>query len=154
MKPPKDLPSTLVALGEAFARRAGIDPGDFWAYVYRKAAPPSELRAAIVDAFFPRVQPADFLLPSDAENGTLRTMGATGIEPARRGRPPEVDHPLFAALAAKGVTLAEEAKAVGRSPASIRSMCYPKDSASRRPAPEALRQRWLTEYGVPLKAWK
>jgi hypothetical protein len=143
----------LVALLEAYARRAGIDPDDAWAYVDQRKAPPAELRDAIVAAFFPRVPPDSFL-PSSHENGTLRTMSATGIEPPRRGRPTEVDHPLFAALAKNGVTLAEEAKAVGRSTASIRSMCYPKDSASRRPAPDALQRRWLKEYGVPLTAWK
>lgn len=63
-------------------------------------------------------------------------------------------HPLFAALAEHGVTLAEEAKAVKRSPASIRAMCYPEGNDNRRPAPEALRKRWLDKYGVPLKAWR
>lgn len=142
----------IVASIEAIARNGGLDPEDLWAYLDRRKAPPRAVRDALVAAFFPLVPPESFL-PSDEEISTIRTM-RTEIDPPRRGRPPVVDHPLFAALAAKGVTLAEEAQAVHRSPASIRSMCYPKGNDSRRPAPEALQKRWLAEYGVPLKAWK
>ena len=144
MKPPADLPLELVLLAEAFARRLEMPPGDFWAVVYRKKPPPPGWAAAWADAFAP--------LTSVGENGTIRTMSTAEIEAPRRGRPTEVKHPLFQALAKAGVTIAEEAKAVKRSPASIRSFCY--DDENRRPAPEALRQRWLEKYGVPLKVWR
>jgi len=143
----------IVALVEAWAHRAGLPAPTVWAWIDRREAPAPEARAAIVDAFYPLVRPDSFL-PSPDDNGTLRTMRATAIETPRRGRPTEVDHPLFAALAAHGVTLAEEAKIVRRSPASIRSFCYPKNNDNRRPVPDALKQRWLSEYGVPLKTWR
>lgn len=145
MKPPPELPLEIVLLAEAFARRLGVPPSEFWAIVYRKQEPPPGWSAAWAEAFAP--------LTSLDENGTLRTMRATEIAPARRGRPVESGHPLFAALTKEGKTLADEAAEIKRSTSSIRSFCYPKDHPSWRPVPEDLKQRWFKKYGVPLKTW-
>lgn len=154
MKPPADLPSVLVASGEAVARRLDIDPGDFWAYLYRKKSPPAEVRAALVEAFFPLVKPTDFLLTAHDRRSTLHTMHTSDIAAPRPGRPSKLrEHPLIAALESAGVSVAEEAKAIRRSPASLRSFCFPATSEHYRPVPRAIAQRWLQEYGVPLATW-
>lgn len=145
----------MVALGEAYARRAGIDPGDFWAYVYRRAAPPPELRAAIVDAFFPRVRPEDFLtLTARADNDTLDTMDATEISPARRGRPStRKKHPFVASLLKRGLTVAEVAAAVNRSASSVKAWYKPAKDIGFRPIPRSVAEKLQELYGVPLSAW-
>lgn len=144
LKPPADLPSTLVALGEAYARRAGIAPGDFWAYLYRKAAPPAELRAAIVDAFYPLVRPDDFLgLTALATNATLATSMST--EPTADTRETRVSrarlakgnrrHAFVAALVEAGITVTEAAKALGYPRSTVQSW-YDADEDNARPAPK------------------
>lgn len=161
MKPPATLPSTLVALGEAYARRAGIDPGDFWAYVYKRRAPPPELRAVIVDAFFPRVRPGDFLgLTTRGENDTLATMTATEIEPARRGRPlTQQGHPFVAMLKRRGLTVAEVAAKVKRAPSTVKAWYKATDAADFRPIPRVCALKIAELYqtdgqpDVPLSAW-
>ncbi len=153
MKPPKELPPLLVALGEAYARRAGIDPGDFWAYVYRKAVPPAAVRAALVEAFFPLVPPESFL-PSPGENDTLDTMDATQIAPARRGRPlGRPRHPFVAMLKKRRLTVAEVAKAVNRSASSVKAWYKPVGDDAARPIPRAVAEKLAELYGVPLTAW-
>jgi lambda repressor-like predicted transcriptional regulator len=155
VKPPADLPSVLIALGDSLAARIGVEPAQLWAYLYRRAPPPPAVRAALVEAFYPRVSPDDFLgLPSREENGTLRTMPATDFAAHRTGRPlARPRHPLMAALSKAGVTVAEEAKAVGRSTSSIRSFCYPAKHEAFRPPPRALADHWQKKYGVPLATW-
>ena len=154
MKPPKELPSTLVALGEAFARRAGIDPGDLWSYVYRRAVPPPAVRAAIVDAFFPRVRPEDFLLPSSRENDTLDTLDATEIATARRGRPHgQRKHPFVAALLRDGLTIAEIARDLKRSPSTVKSWYKADGDIGQRPIPRAVALTIEKRLDVPLSAW-
>jgi hypothetical protein len=155
VKPPADLPSTLVALGEAYARRAGIDPGDFWAYVYRRAPPPPELRAAIVDAFFPRVRPDDFLgLTTRAENDTLAAMDATTIAAARRGRPMgHRKHPFVVALLRERLTVAEIAKDMNRSQSTVKSWYKAADDPAYRPIPRTMAAALEKRLGVPLSAW-
>jgi hypothetical protein len=154
MRPPSDLPSTLVALGEAFARRAGIAPADFWAYVYRKKAPPAALRAAIVEALFPAVSPADFLpLPARGENDTLGTMDASTLEAPRRGRPYSRPHPLFVALAKEHMTVRELAEALNRSQSAVKSWCKDKGDPAFRPIPRACVEYLSKNLGVPASAW-
>lgn len=145
----------LVALGDSLAAQIGVEPAQFWAYLYRRAPPPPAVRAALVEAFYPRVSPNDFLgLPSRDENGTLRTMPATDFAAHRTGRPlARPRHPLMAALSKAGVTVAEEARSVGRSASSIRSFCYPVKHEAFRPPPRALAEHWSKKYGVPLATW-
>lgn len=154
MNPPADLPSILVALGEAFARRSGIDPGDFWAYVYRRAAPPPEVRDAFVAAFFPRVPPESFLTPR-ADNDTLDTMDATTINQARRGRPlGSPKHPFVAMLKRKRLTIAEVAAAVKRAPSTVKAW-YKDDDDDFRPIPREIAVTLSKKpYDVPLSAWR
>lgn len=164
---PSDIPATYRCLGDAFARKLAKDlrmpdltPERLERILCRHEAPPPELAAAIVYAFHPNVPPDDFLtgpLPSQKQNGTLRTMSATesaaDLVAPRRGRPVVVQHPLIDALKKARVTIAEEAKAVKRSPASVRSFCYPAAHDSFRPVPRALAEHWRRTYGVPLSAW-
>lgn len=154
MKPPKGLPSVIVAAMDSLAREFQLDPGDFWAYLYKRKAPPTEIRRALIETFFPVVSPDDFLSTSREDGSTIHAMRTEEFDPPKKGRPSVVDHELFKALAKAGVTLAEEADKVKRSTSSIRSMCYPKGNPNRRPAPEALKQRWLTLYKVPTSAWR
>lgn len=148
MRPPADLPLELVLLGEAFARRAGIDPGDWWDFVYRRRPWPPDLRAALVEAFYPA-------LTSPEETSTIRTMSTSAIvAPRGPGRPvSRKAHPLFAAMAAKGITLAEEAAEVKRSPASVRSFTYDVDNAAYRPCPRPIAEHWKRKYKIPLSTW-
>jgi len=140
-----------IALVEAFARRAGLDADDLWAYLDRRKAPPREVRDELVAAFFPRVPPESFL-PSGTENSTIRTMSTAEIVEPRRGRPASVGK-LAAALTKAGVTLTEIAAAAKRSPASVRSWAYPKGEDSHRPAPRAVVEMFRDEYGIPLAVW-
>lgn len=144
----------IVALVESFAREAKLEPQEVWSWLDKRSAPPPEIRRLIVDAFFPLVSPNDFLSTSPEDGSTIRTMRTEEFEPPKKGRPSVVEHPLFEALAKHGVTLAEEADNVKRSPSSLRSFCYPKGNPHRRPAPEDLKKRWRDLYGVSPKAWR
>ena len=163
MKPPAELPPTLVALGEAFARRAGIAPGDFWAYVYRKAAPPTEVRDAIVAAFFPRVPPESFL-PSQGELGTLDTVNTSAVSSnALRSRARLSEGTLkskaIKVLARKGVTIAEVALALaeelGRKVprSTVQAWVKPFGDPSYRAIPQDAADAFLALYQIPLNSW-
>lgn len=125
-----------------------MDPSDWWDYCYRRKPWPLELRAALVDAFFPA-------LTSDQDPSTIRTMSTSAIvAPRGPGRPvSRRAHPLFAAMAAKGITLAEEAAEVKRSPASVRSFTYDADHPAYRPCPRTIAEHWKRKYKVPLSTW-
>ena len=145
----------LVSLGEAWARKVGWSLPRFWALLHLEAVPTDEERAMLVGAGFPRVHPDHFRLTPSQSRSTLHTMHTSAIAQPRTGRPSKLlKHPLIAALEAKGVTVAEEAKTIRRSVSSLRSFCFPPDSEHYRPVPKAIAQRWLEEYGVPLKTWK
>jgi hypothetical protein len=165
MKPPKELPSTLVALGEAWARRYGLEPGEFWAYVYRKAPPPPEVRAAIVDAFFPLVRPADFLgLTSEGEPSTLDTVNTSAVSSnalRSRARLSEASLKTKAVrvLARNGVTIAEVARSLtdrlGRKVprSTVQAWLKPKEDPTYRAIPQDAADAFLELYGVPLASW-
>ena len=81
-------------------------------------------------------------------------MHTSDIAEPRAGRPSKLlKHPLMVALAAAGVTAAEEAKSIRRSVASLRSFCFPATSEHYRPVPREIAQRWLEKYKVPLATW-
>lgn len=81
-------------------------------------------------------------------------MHTSDIAEPRTGRPSKLrKHPLIAALAKAGVSVAEEAKAVRRSVAGVRSFCFAATSEHYRPVPRQIAQRWLTVYKVPLATW-
>ena len=155
MKPPADLPSVLVATGEALARRLGIDPPLFWAYLYRRAAPPADVRAALVEAFFPRVAPDDFLI----EGSTSVPNGTRVVEPVQgqaliggsTGRP-TLEHPFTRALHERGKTLAEWAK-LNRLDRGTVKWWYVKDG---RPIPRKWADAIAAELGVPatVRTWR
>lgn len=135
----------LVVLAEAFARRAGVDPSDWWDYVYRRKPWPVELRAALVDAFFPALTPS-------SNDATTATMTANEIAPPRKGpRPVNPDHPLVRALKKEGVSFAELGRAVKRSRQSVASWVAEGDA--NRPIPRDVAKYIKDEYGVPLSAW-
>ena len=144
----------VVALVEAFARKAGIEPPTLWAALDGKPADPG-LVAGLVEAFHPVVRETDFVaLPARPKNGTLRTMSATAFATPVKGRPTEHGkHPLIRALKKDGLTLTEVAKDVGRSPASMRSWLYPVGDASFRPIPRACAEHFRDKYKVPLATW-
>jgi len=154
VKPPADLPSVLVATGEALARRLGIDPPLFWAYLYRRAAPPADVRAALVEAFFPRVAPDDFLIegstsvPNDA---TIGTVMQTQSEPHLFPGPRPTDHEWTRALRERGITITEAAGALGVTRAAAKSWILPPPHGRKIPRAHAVAIR--KRYGVPLSAW-
>jgi hypothetical protein len=81
-------------------------------------------------------------------------MTATEIDKAKRGRPlVHTDHPFIKALEKAGVPLVEEARAVARTPGSLRNFLYPASHKSCRPVPRHLADMWQKKYGVPLSAW-
>ena len=120
---------------------------------------PEWFAVALAGAFAPRVTVDDFVLEpltSRPEASTIHTMHTRAVspEPPKVGRPSRLkDHPLMKGLAAKGVTLVEEAKAVRRSVSGVRSFCFPPDDVAYRPIPDDLKKRWKELYGVPLNTW-
>lgn len=162
MRPPADLPSTIVALGEAFAHRAGIDPGDFWSYVYRRKAPPRELRAAIVEALFPLVSPADFLsdgdasLTSEPNRAKLRHRMQAPAHDFRAdrkvGRPLKMAHPFADALRANNITVREWASEHKFTAERVKSWMRQKDG---RMIPRAVAEVIEREFpSVTEHAWR
>lgn len=150
MKQPHEL---YLILGDAFARKAGIDPQALHDACAGLPTSPV-LVEGLVGALAPRLTRQHFVLSSETKNGTLGTMSATEFATAPRGRPMEnLKHPLMAALKKAGVTVAEEAASVKRSPPSLRSFCKPKGDPSSRPCPRALADHWKRTRGVPLSAW-
>jgi hypothetical protein len=145
----------IVALVESYAEQIRVPRSDLWAALDGKPTSP-ELVRGLVAAFEPLVRESDFVLASRKKSVTLGTMSTSPAEPAmaapRRGRPIKTDHPLLAALKRAGVSVVDEATAVRRSPASVRSFCT-SEEANYRPIPRAIAERWLKVYGVPLATW-
>jgi hypothetical protein len=139
----------------ALARRIGVDPDQFRAWTRGVEAPPEWFDKAIQSMLEPLVPEGHLRsLTSRGENSTIRTMRTEKVHEPRIGRPlKNTDHPLIAALAKEGITLAEEAKAVKRSPTAIRNYLYPAGEVSFRPIPRELAKLWHKKYGVPLTAW-
>lgn len=153
MKTPPEHPF-LVAMGEAWARKVGWSTRRFLAILHGEAVPTDTERAMLVGAGFPRVRPDHFRLTASETGSTLHTMHTSPIAEPRTGRPSKLaKHPLMVALAKAGVTVAEEAKAIHRSVASLRSFCFSAKSEHYRPVPRAIADRWLAEYKVPLATW-
>jgi len=100
----------IVALVEAYAQRAGLDPADLWAYLDRRKAPPAEVRAALVDAFFPVVRPDDFVLPSGPYDDKLRAVESTPLFRTIPGRPLKSPHKFAEWLRGQRLTLADWAR--------------------------------------------
>jgi len=150
----------LVALLEAWARRAGVAPATAWAWIDRRQAPPPEMRAAIVDAFFPRVRPDDFGLTSSHDTATLATTMSTAPVVETRGtrvsrariRKDNRKHPFVAALVAKGLTVTEIAKDLGYPRSTVQSW-YDGDKDNARPIPAKAATAIKALLGVPLSAW-
>jgi hypothetical protein len=144
----------VVALVEAYARRAGLGIDDLWAYVDRRQAPPPDVRAAIVEAFFPRIRPDDFLLPSSGENDTLDTMDATTISAPRRGRPmANKDHPFVAALLRERLTIADVAKDLKCGASTVKAWYKDEGDDAYRPIPRASALELKRRFKVPLSVW-
>jgi len=142
------------SLVAALAKRIGIDLDRFRAWTRDVEEPPDwfwpavnkMLEALVVDGELSALTPP-------RENSTIRTM-RTEIGEPRVGRPlKHTGHPLIAALAERGITLAEEAKAVKRSTTAVRNYLYPRGEAMSRPVPKELAKLWQKKYGVPLDAW-
>jgi hypothetical protein len=156
-RPPVPHPLDL-ALRARFAREAGLDPDELTAWMeWRKPAPPIVVEG-LVAAFDPLVPPDSFLfantrLTSNSDNSTIRTMRTERIDEPKIGRPFKLSHRLIDELAARNISLAEEARAVKRTPTSLRNMMYPKGHPSNRPVPRQLQKRWETLYGVPESDW-
>jgi DNA-binding NarL/FixJ family response regulator len=140
------------ALVEAYARRAGIPPADLWSYLDRRAAPPPELRDAIVAAFFPRVPPDSFLTAS-ANIDTLDTDMQATTEP-RRGRPlTQRKHPFVRALIREGLTIAEVADELKAKQSTVKAWYKKVGTVAHRPIPKAMAERIRDRFKVPLSAW-
>jgi lambda repressor-like predicted transcriptional regulator len=139
----------------ALARRAGLEPDQFRAWTRGGEKPPEWFEQTVRELVEMLVVDGEFgRLTSQAENSTIRPM-RTQIAEARVGRPlKHMDHPLIAALAERGITLAEEAKAVKRSPTAVRNYLYPASEPSSRPIPRDLAELWRKKYGVPMSTWK
>lgn len=148
----------IVLTVEALAREFGVAPADLWAWLDRKKPAPRWFVDAAVAAYHPGLRETDFdideRLTSRRQRSTLATMDTAPIQVERKGRPLEnADHPLIAALQAKGRTLTEEGKDVGRSRASLRSFVLDAHDDDYRPVPRRLADHWLKTYGVPMSAW-
>lgn len=153
----------VVALVEAYARELRLPPAELWDYLERRKAPPDELRRQLVEAFFPRVRPDDFLLPSGTENDTVNTVNASPSSNALRSRARISDesrkHKFVRIIARKGVTFAEVAVALseklGRKVPRSTVQAWPKKPGdpSYRAIPEDAAEALRELYGVPMNCW-
>lgn len=161
MKPPADLPSVLIASGEAIARRFGIEPPLLWDYLYRRKAPPAEVRAALVEAFFPRVRPDDFLLTSPDPHSTLNTVDTTAnnLRSWAKLSDDNRKHPAVKIWAKLNITTAEVAAALterlGRKvPRSTVQAWYKQPTSDDyRPIPADAADACLALWKIPRTAW-
>ena len=154
MKPPSDLPLELVLIGEAFARRLQMEPGDFWAVVYRKKPAPPGWARAWADAFAP--------LTSEHIHNTIDTVTPAPSSNALRSRAQfsdETRQTKFAQIIAKkGKTFADVAEALTaalgrRVPRStVQSWAKPKGDIAYRACPQDAAEALKDLYGVPLNA--
>lgn len=155
MKPPPDLPLELVLLGEAFARRLEMPPGDFWAVLYRKKSAPAGWAAAWSEAFEP--------LTSSYTPNTIPEVTPAPSSNALRSQKQFSEETLktkFAqVLTKKGVTFAEVVEALegklGRTVprSTVQSWAKPKGDPSYRAIPQDAADALKALYGVPLSAW-
>jgi hypothetical protein len=150
-RPP--LHSMLRALVHGFATKAGLDPAEVEAWVQMEKAPPTEIRRKLVETFFPMVDPADFLLPSDEDDATIATVSQLQSPQSTkiRGAVP-TEHPWTKALRKKGVSIAEWATTHGVSYSSARSWVQPGSGARKIPREHAAAIK--EDFGIPLSAWK
>ena len=98
----------IVALVEAFSRKAGIEPPILWDALDGKPADPV-LVAGLVEAFHPAVRAADFVVAGGLPSAPNRDMFGAPMQAQTttesfEGRPP-TDHPFVNALRARGETL-------------------------------------------------
>lgn len=152
----------LVALLEAWARRAGVDPATAWSWIDRRQAPPPEVRAAIVDAFYPRVRPDDFLggLTSPPDLATVATTMQPAAAPDTRKtrvsrarlRKANRKHPFVEALVSLGLTVTEIARELDYPRSTVQSW-YDGEKGNARPIPRKAAEAIRARLGVPLSAW-
>lgn len=156
MKQPHEL---YLILGDAFARKAGIDPQALHDACAGLPTSPV-LVEGLVGALAPRLTRQHFVLSSETEDSTIRTMRTREIEPPRAGRPMKTTGlskggaKLTAALRAAGLTFAEEGRELKRDPRTVAFYCLSKGEPNYRALPRQVALRWSkTPYAVPIEDW-
>lgn len=148
---------------DAIARPLRVDPSLFHDAASGRPVP-EWFADLLVETYGPRLKRSDLRttpLTSQTDASTIRTMRTREIDVSepRIGRPlKSTGHnkggaKLLAALKKARITLAEEAKAVKRTPTALRFHCAPEDSGNFRPPPRELAERWEREYHVPVGDW-
>jgi DNA-binding transcriptional regulator YiaG len=143
----KQLHEAYIALGDAFAREAGIDPQAFHDAC---AGIPSDKRLVdgLVSAFYPRVPPSSFViegLPTDTDAVTIDTPMQTQSTHDIRGARPTKSK-ATEALRALGVSIAEVAKELEVPYSTARSWFQKGDAGRAVPARHAA--ALLKKYGI------
>lgn len=112
----------VVALVEAFARKAGIDPPSLWRALDGGSVP-RELVDGLVEAFHPMVRRDDFAiegLPCVPKGATVRNVPQVDSEHILVGAKPH-PHPFTAALRRRGRTVTEWAETNGLQRGEVKS---------------------------------
>lgn len=159
MKPPSDLPLEVVLVMEAFARRLKMEPGDFWAVVYREKPAPPGWAAMWSEAFAPLVSLTSQHIPSTV--GDVNTNPSSNALRSQAQMADEVkEHRLVAAITKRGLTFADVAEALEarlkgrRFPRStVQSWVKPEGNTSYRAIPQDAADALKALYAVPLSAW-
>lgn len=137
----------IVALVEAFARKADIDLPLLWRALDGEPVP-AALVNPLVDAFHPTVRPSDFViegLPSVSNAATIDTPMQTQSTHAIRGARP-TRNKATETLRAAGVSIAEVADALGVPYSTARS--WFQEGAAGRAVPAKHAAALLKRYGV------
>ncbi len=151
----------IVALVEAFARKAGIEPPILWDALDGKPAD-SGLVAGLVEAFHPAVRRGDFVIlgstsvPNDV---TVRNVQQPDSEHIVGAKPHP--HPFTNALRARGLTITEWCEKNGLERGAVKSW-YLASSAGRsipKKWAEAIEAEFIDERGKTLvpanrRTWK
>ena len=135
----------IVALVEAFARKAGIEPPTLWDALDGKPADPG-LVAGLVEAFHPMVRASDFrALPFATDDARIATPMLQQTPHSIRGARP-TKNKATDTLREAGVTIAEVADALGVKPSTARSWFQNGDSGRTVPAKHAV--TLASKYGI------
>lgn len=150
MKQPHPL---YLALADAFARKAGIDP-----QAIRNACDglPSDKRLvdALVSAFFPLVPPGSFViegLPTDTDAATIDTHMLQESTQAKIRGPQPASHRWTKALRKRGMSVAQWARLHDVGYSAARS--WLQKGPGGRAIPRAFQRIIEKEDGVPESAW-
>jgi len=157
---PRDLPFEVILPVEAFARRLGLEPAEYWAIAFGAKPKPPGWDAAFADAFEPLLTSAPYAAKYKQRGQVEQAIDIRKIR--KVGRPLNTDHPFTRALAEDNITVSEWAEGHKVSRAQVKGWFANGDGGRGIPRAMAdLIEREFTPKGsktsrVPatIKTWK